>query len=114
MNASEYIVAFHVGRGGRFHNPGYKTFVQHITQLSDCFSESSIIFQEDEEGNSLPDEQWQLIDGGGNVILEGRDNIESDTGILEWDGSYDTDIVKYLSECDDSEIDIIYQAYIDD
>ena len=114
MNAAEYIVAFHVGRGGRFHNPGHKTFNPYITELSDCFGESSMIFQEDEEGNPLPDEQWQLIDSGGNVILEGRDNIESDTGILDWDGSYDTDIVKYLSECSDSEIGIIYQAYLDD
>ena len=114
MNASEYIVAFHVGRGGRFHNPGHKTFNPYITELSDCFGESSIIFKEDEEGNPLPDEQWQLIDSGGNVILEGRDNIESDTGILDWDGDYNTDVVKYLSECSDSEIDIIYQAYLDD
>lgn len=56
----------------------------------------------------------ELIDGGGNVILEGRDKIESDTGILDWDGEYNTDIVKYLSECSDSEIGIIYQAYLDD
>lgn len=114
MNASEYIVAFHVGRGGRFHNPGHKTFNPYFTELSDCFGESSMIFQEDEDGNPLPDDQWQLIDSGGNVILEGRDNIESDTGILDWDGDYNTDIVKYLSECSDSEIDIIYQAYLDD
>lgn len=114
MNASTYIVAFHIGRGGRFHNQGHKSFMPHIKQLSDCFSESSIIFQEDEEGNPLPDEQWQLIDGGGNVILEGRANIESTTGILDWDGEYDTDIVQYLSECDDNEIDMIYQSYLDD
>lgn len=114
MNASEYIVAFHVGRGGRFYNPGHKTFKPHIKKLSDCFSENSFIIQEDEEGNPLPDEQWSLIDGGGNVILEGRDNIESDTGILDWDGEYDTDIVKYLSDCSDSEIGSIYQSYLDD
>lgn len=114
MNESTCIVAFHIGRGGRFYNPGHKTFMQHISQLSDCFSDGCIISQEDEEGNPLPDEQWQLIDGGGNVILEGRDNIESDTGVLDWDGDYDTDVVKYLSECSESEIDIIYQAYLDD
>lgn len=114
MNTQNYIVAFHIGRGGRFHNQGHKSFMPHIKQLSDCFSENSIIFKEDEEGNPLPDEQWQLIDGGGNVILEGRDNIESTTGILDWDGEYDTDIVQYLSESDDNEIDIIYQAYLDD
>ena len=86
----------------------------YIHQLSDCFSENCTIIQEDEEGNPLPDEQWRIIDGGGNVILEGRENIESDTGVLDWDGEYDTDIVKCLSECSDGEIDIIYQSYLDD
>ena len=111
--ASEYIVAFHIGRGGRFHNQGHKTFNPHIQKLSDCFSESCIVLSEDEYGNALPDDQWQLIDGGSNVILEGRANIESTTGVLDWDGEYDTDIVQYLSDCDESEIGIIYQAYLD-
>lgn len=111
--ASEYIVAFHIGRGGRFHNQGHKTFNPHIQKLSDCFSENCIILSEDEDGNALPDDQWQLIDGGSNVILEGRANIESTTGVLDWDGEYDTDIVQYLSDCDENEIGIIYQAYLD-
>ena len=83
----------------------------HIKQLSDCFSESSIIFQEDKDGNPLPDEQWQLIDGGGNVILEGRANIESTTGILDWDGEYDTDIVQTVADCDESELCLLLEAY---
>lgn len=47
------------------------------------------------------------MDGGGNVILSGRDEIESDTGILDWDGEYDTDIMRHLSECDDDEYQLI-------
>lgn len=114
MKTENYIVAFHIGRGGRFHNPGHKSYNPYIQKLSDCFGENFFIFNEDEDGNALPDYQWQLIDGGSNVILEGRDRIESETGILDWDGEYNTDIVKYLSDCDDEEIDIIYQAYLDD
>ena len=82
MNASTYIVAFHIGRGGRFHNQGHKSFVPHINQLSDCFSESSIIFREDEEGNPLPDQQWQLIDGGGVAPFVGA-WIETSQVIME-------------------------------
>lgn len=114
MNVTDIIVAFHIGRGGRFYNQGFKTFQPYVSKLCDCFSVSSFIIKEDENGNPLPDEEWELIDGGGNVILRGRDDIESDTGVLDWDGEYDTDIVKYLSECSDSEIDIIYQAYLND
>ena len=47
------------------------------------------------------------------MIIEGRANIESKTGVLDWDGEYDTDIVKYLDECDDTELGMIYQAYLD-
>lgn len=115
MNTSIYVeaqnikVRFHVGRGGQFHNAGHKTYVGTVNDLSDCFGDSTII-SEDENGKPLPDSKWQLVDGGGNVILSGRDEIESDTGVLDWDGEYDTDIVRHLSECDDDEYQMILDA----
>lgn len=104
--AQDLKVRFHIGRGGHFNNAGHKTYVGTVNGLSDCFGDSSIIW-EDENGKPLPDSEWQLIDGGGNVILSGRDEIESETGILDWDGEYDTDIVRKLSECDDDEYQMI-------
>lgn len=103
-------VRFHIGRGGRFHNAGHKTYVGTVNGLSDCFGESTMLISEDENGKPLPDSEWQLVDGGSNVILSGRDEIESETGILDWDGEYDTDIVRYLSECDDDEYQLILDA----
>lgn len=103
-------VCFHIGRGGHFHNAGYKTFNPNVTRLQECFDEAMIIDQ-DEDGNELPADQWQLVDGGGNVILTGRDEIESETGVLDWDGDYDTDIVKPLSECTDEEYNSILIAW---
>ena len=105
------IVAFHVGRGGRFHNQGHKSFMPHVNRLSDCFTNDSFIMEKNSEGDTLPDEEWLLCDNGGNVILKGRDNIESETGILDWDGEYDTDIIKYVSECDENELRLLLQAY---
>ena len=102
-------VRFHIGRGGRFYNAGHKTYVGTVNNLSDCFGDSFII-SEDENGKPLPDSEWQLVDGGSNVILSGRDEIESETGILDWDGEYDTDIVRHLSECDDDEYQLILDA----
>lgn len=107
--AQNLKVRFHIGRGGRFHNAGHKTYVGTVNDLSDCFGDSFLI-SEDENGKPLPDSEWQLVDGGGNVILSGRDEIESETGILDWDGEYDTDIVRYLSECDDDEYQMILDA----
>lgn len=107
-NAQDLKVRFHIGRGGQFHNAGHKTYVGTVNGLSDCFGESTIIINEDENGKPLPDSKWQLVDGG--VILSGRDKIESETGILDWDGEYDTDIVRHLSECDDDEYQLILDA----
>ena len=107
--AQNIKVRFHIGRGGRFHNAGHKTYVGTVNGLSDCFGDSFII-SEDENGKTLPDSEWRLMDGGGNVILSGRDEIESETGILDWDGEYDTDIVRHLSECDDDEYQMILDA----
>lgn len=104
--AQDLKVRFHIGRGGHFNNAGHKTYIGTVNGLSDCFGESSIIDMDD-NGDKLPDNKWQLIDGGGNVILTGRDEIESETGILDWDGEYDTDIVRKLSECDDDEYEMI-------
>lgn len=115
MNTSIYVeaqnikVRFHVGRGGQFHNAGHKTYVGTVNDLSDCFGDSTII-SEYENGKPLPDSEWSLVDGGGNVILSGRDKIESDTGVLDWDGEYDTDIVRHLSECDDDDYQLILDA----
>ena len=107
--AQDLKVRFHIGRGGHFNNAGHKTYVVTVNGLSDCFGES-IVISEDENGKPLPDSEWRLVDGGGNVILTGRDEIESETGILDWDGEYDTDIVQKLSECDDDEYQLILDA----
>lgn len=110
--ASEYIVAFHIGRGGRFHNQGHKTFNPNIEKLSDLYDSSKhTIISEDADGEPLADKDWRLIDSGDNVILEGREAIESTTGILDWDGEYDTDIVQTIADCDENELCLLLEAY---
>lgn len=108
------IVAFHVARGGQFFNPGHKTYLPEVKSLQDCFKFRSddILVNEDENANRLPDEQWELRDGNGGILLEGRDVIEAETGILDYDGEYDTYIVRELEDCDDSEISILFKSYL--
>lgn len=104
------IVCFHVGRGGYHNNPGYKSFNPYVHSIQDLF-EYGFLNCEDEDGNELPGDEWTLTDQGGNIILEGRQEIESPVGILEWDTIYDTDIVKYIEDCTDEEIELIMKAY---
>lgn len=73
-----------------------------------------MIISLDENNNTLPNEQWQLLDSAGNIILEGREAIESETGILNWDNEYDTDIVKYIEDCTDEEFELIFKAYVNE
>ena len=105
------IVCFHVGRGGYHNNPSYKSFNPYVHSIQDLFEDGFLNF-EDEDGNELPDDEWTLTDQGGNIILEGRQEIESPVGVLYWDYDYDTDIAKYIEDCDDEEIDLIYNTLI--
>ena len=107
------IVCFHVGRGGYLNNPGQKIYNPYVKTLQDIYNsvDNCFIINEDEDGNPLPDNEWTLTDQGGNIILEGRDEIESPVGVLEWDTIYDTDIVKYIEDCTDEEIELIMKAY---
>lgn len=106
MKENEMNVCFHIGgvQGNQ------KCLVTDITTLQECFRDATIK-NIDEDGNPLPDADWQLLDRGGNVVLQGREAIESSTGILEWDGVYDTDIVKKLTDCSAQEYKLIIKAY---
>ena len=73
-----------------------------------------MIINEDENGKPLADENWQLVDTGSNVILEGRDEIEAETGRLEWDTIYDTDYVTTTDNLSEAEEDAIWNAYLNE
>ena len=107
------IVCFPVGTDGYHNKPGYKTYCPHVKNLQEFLHyNNAFINCEDEDGNELPDEEWTLTDQGGNIILEGREEIESPTGVLYWDYDYDTDIAQYIEDCDEEEIDLIYNTLI--
>ena len=116
-NSENTIYAsFHIGRGGKFNNPGHLTFrgEEDFQDLLDRCSGSCILINEDENGDTLADEDWRIEDLGGNVILEGRDEIEAMTGRLEWDGEYNTDYVTTMDDLTEAEEDAIWKAYKDE
>ena len=110
------FVSFHIGRGGHFNNPGYLTFhgEEDFQQLIRRCSDVCMIIDTDENDKPLPDEKWQLVDTGSNVILEGRDEIEAETGRLEWDTIYDTDYVTTTDNLSEAEEDAIWNAYLNE
>lgn len=113
MSENKIFVSFHIGRGGSFNAPGHLTFrgEGNFQNLLTLESGHSTIISEDEDGVPLADEDWILVDGGGNIVLKGREEIEAETGRLEWDGDYNTDYVKAVDDLNEEEQDIIFHAY---
>lgn len=91
---------------------GDKKFVPNVHNLYNFYSRRScLIILDDENGNPLPDEECSVVDSFGNVILEGRKNVDSSVGILEWEEDHLTDVAKYLEDCTDDEIELIMEAF---
>lgn len=90
LDYKNVVVAFHIGRGGRFHNGGHYTFMEGIERLEDCFdgNDMSQIYEDGEyrsaEGIDLQIDSWD-----GEHPLTGR---------IERDGIYDTDTVLTLAD----------------
>jgi len=98
------IVSFHIGRGGRFYNNGHKSYLGEKTfkDLISMNEDSLYIVNRDEQGRFM---RPTLFDGFSNVVS--NDDIDGLTGVLDFDGDYDTYIAKYIEYCTDQEIDLI-------
>lgn len=108
-------VCFHIGHGysrsGKYYNQGYKTYVPYVESISELFG-NAVIEDYDEDGNPLPDVLWKLMDSTRDkVLLTGRVEIENETGILEWDGPYNTDIVQSIHDCTKDDNELLIEAY---
>ena len=111
------LVAFHVKKAcwGSKQEVSYeydvKSFKELISRFYTDYYGAGLYYlnnMNEDESECLPDEEWTLKDGAGNIVLTGRSEIESETGTLNIDGEYDTWYVKRLSECDESELELIY------
>ena len=116
VTAEDYkntLVVFHIGRGGRFNNGGYYTFLDDVEDFGDLISQrQQYLFphDEDENGNPLPQNEQYYTDEAGNIMLNGCE-IDSKTGILDWDGDYDTDLVCKLCDCTSNAEQALLRAY---
>ena len=106
---------FHIGRGNLFNNPGTVTF-RGECDFQDLIARRSdicTIINEDEDGDPLPDNEWQLIqDASGSTLIKGREAIEAKTGVLDFDGVYDTDYVITADQMGDKELEAAYNTYL--
>ena len=64
-----------------------------------------------EDGSVLPDDEWTLETEGGAVLLEGREEIEAETGVLDVNGKWETYIVCSFDRCNQEALEAIYEYY---
>jgi len=105
---SRIVVAFHVGRGGQFHNPGHKTYKGEINFAQLCNSQNQYLYEVNRDSNGRFCRPY-LIDAGGSTAVT-PDDYGKDVGVINYDFEYDKWICCYIDECDDSELMMIYQA----
>lgn len=109
-----YIIAFHYGRGGDFNNGGHINRIEIGRTRYDIVVREGVFLKTDEEGRVLPDEEWIYKDDGGSVVLRGREEIEADTGWLDFDGEYDKYHVCDVLDASEEELDALYNMYLND
>lgn len=102
------IVAFHTGRGGQFYNGGHKKFIGEKTFQDLITMNDQHLFTQnrDEKGRFT---KLYITDQNGTTIVAAED-FASETGVLDFDGQYDTDAAVYIDDCDDEEIRMIAES----
>lgn len=121
FNSESIYVSFHIGRGGHFHNQGHVSFIGEMdfddlvrANINDgkLFVNDSVYNPETDEETELPRDKWTYTDGAGNTILE-EGEADQKTGCIDFDGQYDTDYTRRLSDCGDKEWNAIIKAFED-
>jgi hypothetical protein len=111
------IVAFHIGRGGRFNNGGHKTYlgekdINEMLSLNDSGKNHTYYIDRDSKGRFCAP---YYADLNMNHIISVKE-LGTGVGQLEWDTIYDTDICKFIEDCSEDEIELIakdtaYKSY---
>jgi len=104
MDNNKIIVAFKIGRGGKFYNPGHKSYLgeKNFRNLIDMESNKLFIQNRDELGRFC---KPYLHSDSGSAVSE--DEVNALTGTLDFDGKYHTCYAVNIEECGEHEIELI-------
>lgn len=102
------IMCFHIGRGGRFYNPGHKEFIGEMDLQELIYKRiiNKIYIKDRDESGKFCKKSW--INCSGHTVVDEED-FNSTTGIADFDGDYNRYICKKLEDCTEEEKDIIFK-----
>lgn len=106
---NKIIVAFHIGRGGRYYNSGHKSYIGEKSFKEIISENQNHIYIKDRDVNGKYIKPI-ITNESGNEISD--NNINDETGTLNFDEDYDTTISKYIEECTETEIQLIEESKI--
>ena len=135
MENSGIIVAFHTGRGGRFYNAGFKTYIgeKKIGEFTDDLfirwtGEAKLMetigdrenlleaYEKAKEDNDfsffeklgfvMGEEEYYCGASGNSVGLTAKD-VDSGIGSIDIDGAYNTTYTCDIEDCSEEEIELI-------
>ncbi len=96
------IVTFHIGRGGRFHNPGFKTYEGELNLQDIIRRHSDNLYDVNRKDGKFC--KPYLADCSGHNVC---DTPKAEVGTLEFDGEYNTYICRYIEDCTEDELELI-------
>lgn len=111
INYSENtILCFHIGRGGRFNNPGHLSFdgTKKITETSDFSNLYPPKFKNGNDDLKTLKAEW--LDEIGNSVELTNEMIKTGVGRINIDNDFDTTYTTYLKDLTENEIDAIMEA----
>lgn len=99
-NSTATIVKFHIGRGGRYYNPGHLTFVG-CEGINEGQAFDELFLSEDET---------QYLDSQGEEVGLTVEEAETGIGKINQDNEYDTTATMYITDCDHLQLAAIAEA----
>lgn len=100
------IVAFHIGRGGQFYNPGYREYIGECDIwdiVSERLANDTFVVNRDSDGKFCKE---HVLDGGGNEVVDAED-WKAGVGTIDIDGNYDSYEVMRITDCDEDDLGMI-------
>lgn len=99
--SGDTILCFHIGRGGRFHNPGFLTLKSAETEIMKTSAFNNLFIDED----AKPEDEYR--DASGNPIGLTVAQAESGIGMIDIDGGYDTTYTTKIADLSEAEINAV-------
>jgi hypothetical protein len=99
-NNNKTIVKFHIGRGGRFNNEGFRRY-KGAERIDQGYEFDSLFLNEDET---------EYLNESGNSVELTVEEAESGIGTINQDNGYNTTYSLNITDCGDEELNAIVDA----